>query len=161
MSGRARPAQCSSPARSGWGAAIAFASVPDSNGIMHAWFRGRRPGAAPAPRRCPNVRVIDTNSVAACDAASEKALTISGQPGPQGLQGPQGIQGPPGEKGTVEVPGPDPTAGLASLTFAGGRTRAGLGGTTVQFDVLSVGYRVSGSAGHAAGYQTKNSPPPW
>ena len=146
MTGRVKAGAMFAAGVLGAGAAIAFASVPDSNGDRARLLPGRSRGGT-VPASGPNVRVIDTNSAQTCDAASERAFTISGQPGPQGIQGVQGIQGPPGEKGTLEVPGPDPTAGFASLTFAGGRTRAGLGGTTVQFDVLSVGYRIVATPG--------------
>src|SRR6478735_7613775 len=108
MTGRVKAGAMFAAGVLGAGAAIAFASVPDSNGVVHACYQ-LAPGGGTVPASGPNVRVIDTNSAQTCDAASERAFTISGQPGPQGLQGPQGIQGPPGEKGTVEVPGPDPT----------------------------------------------------
>jgi type VI protein secretion system component Hcp len=137
----------------GVGAAIAIASVPDSNGITHACFQTDPASGQPAPS--PNVRVIDTASQSC--VSTEKAFTIGGQPGPQGIQGPPG---PPGTSTITTVDAPPENAGHAALTFAGGRARSGLGGTTLQFDVLSVGYGVTGPAAHGSGYTTKGSPPP-
>ena len=71
----------------GLGAAIAIASVPDSNGITHACVHTDAASGLPAPS--PNVRVIDSDSQN-CTNGSEKAVTLGGQPGPPGDPGDPG-----------------------------------------------------------------------
>ncbi len=69
--------------------AVALATIPDSNGVIHACYK--KSGGA--------LRVID-NSVTNC-AGSETSLNWNVQ-GAQGIQGPagqQGEQGPPGISG--------------------------------------------------------------
>jgi len=144
----------------GAGAAIAIASVPDGNGVIHACYQVAVGGGTVPSGNLGNVRIIDSSSQS-CDAASEHSLTFN-QQGPPGSAGSSGAQGPPGPPGTstiTAVDAPPENAGHAALTFSGGRTRA-LGGTTLQFDVLSIGYGVTGPAAHGSGYATKSSPPP-
>ena len=142
----------------GIGTAIAIAAVPDGAGTFHACYTSAV-GAGTIPASGANIRLIDPSAGQQCDPASnEHAFTFDqqGQPGPQGQQGPQG---PSGTSTITTVDAPPENAGHAALTFSGGRTRA-LGGTTLQFDVLSIGYGVTGPAAHGSGYTTKGSPPP-
>jgi type VI protein secretion system component Hcp len=138
----------------GAGAAIAIASVPDGSGVIHACYQVAAGGGTVPSGNAGNVRIIDSSSQS-CDAASERSLTFN----QQGPQGEPGQQGPPGTSTITTVDTPPENAGHAAITFAGGRTRA-LGGTTLQLDVLSIGYGVTGPAAHGSGYTTKNSPPP-
>jgi len=144
----------------GVGAAIAIASVPDGTGVIHACYQVAAGGGTEPSANPGNVRIIDSGSQN-CDAASERSLTWN-QQGPQGSPGSPGIQGPPGAQGTLTavVAPPVPDAGHAKLTFSGGRTRSGLAGTTLEFDVLSIGFGVTGPGAKGSGYTTKGSPPP-
>jgi hypothetical protein len=145
----------------GAGAAIAIGSVPDGDGTFHACYTGAV-GGGTIPANGANIRLIDPSAGQSCEPASnEHAFTFSAQ-GPQGIQGAQGLQGPPGPPGadgtgTLDQP---QSAGHVALKFPGGRTRSGLAGTTLQLDVLSIGYGVTGPAAKGAGYVTKSSPPP-
>jgi hypothetical protein len=90
----------------GVGGGYAIASVPDSNGVIHACVTKQVGSGLPATGG-PNVRIIDSDAGPAagqaCDAASEFPLNWNqaGSPGPQGPAGPQGPQGPPGADGTT------------------------------------------------------------
>jgi len=64
------------------GAGIAYASVPDSNGVIHGCYATKD----------GSLRVIDTGSGGACDAKKETPLTWS-QKGPTGARGPTGPAG--------------------------------------------------------------------
>ena len=69
---------------------IAYASIPDSNGVIHGCYK--TVGGS--------LRVIDNDAGATCNGA-ETPLNWSqtGPQGPQGEQGPTGEQGPQGEQG--------------------------------------------------------------
>jgi type VI protein secretion system component Hcp len=141
----------------GVGAAIAIAAVPDGGGVFHACYTSAV-GGGTIPASGANIRLIDPGAGQQCDPASnEHAFTFNqqGQPGAQGLPG---EQGPPGTS-TITTVGTPENAGHAALTFAGGRTRS-LNGTTLQLDVLSVGYGVTGPGAKGSGYATKGSPAP-
>ena len=67
-----------------WAVSIVYASIPDSNGVIHACYDGGN----------GTLRVIDAEAGAAC-RPQEVALSWN-QRGPQGPQGPQGPEGPRG-----------------------------------------------------------------
>lgn len=119
-------------------AGIAYASIPDSNGLIHGCYNT---GSNPSGQ----LRVVDTGKGATC-SKNEQALTWN-QTGPQGPQGPQGAKG---EKGDPGAPGPTYNAGTGLAldgstntfgiqstfqlpqTCSGGQTpffRVGLGGS--------------------------------
>ena len=75
---------------------IAYASIPDGNGVIHGCFKTSN----------GSLRLIDAPSVQ-CDPKNETAISwnqtgpvgAAGQPGPAGPQGPSGPQGPAGPAG--------------------------------------------------------------
>jgi type VI secretion system Hcp family effector len=164
MTGRMKAGTALAAAVIGSGAAIGIASVPDGNGVVHACYEVA-PGGTTVPSGSPgNVRVIDPGAAQTCDAASEHAFTIGGQPGPQGppgMQGPPGPQGPPGTAATVEVAPQEATAGQGTLNVRTRATRSALAiAGSISFPVLSVGYGVSGPGAKTSGYVTRAAPPP-
>jgi hypothetical protein len=93
------------------GATVAYASIPDSNGVIHACYHVNGQGVVDGGS---NLRVIDASSSNKDGRACKKdeiALEFN-QTGPQGLQGPQGAQGaqgpqgPQGAQGQQGAPGP-------------------------------------------------------
>ena len=98
----------------GLGGALAIASVPDSNGVIHACVK-KQVGSNLPDSSGPNVRIIDTAADPASGAqsctASEFPLDWNqagapGPAGPAGATGPQGPAGPPGADGTSTVTTP-------------------------------------------------------
>ena len=87
----------------GAAAGIAYASIPDSNGIIHLCVKDDG-----------NVRAVDPSSTKKDQQAckkDERAVDIhqngaTGPPGPQGAVGPQGPPGPQGAKGDPGSQGP-------------------------------------------------------
>jgi hypothetical protein len=78
---------------------IAYATVPDSNGAIHACYHVNGQGSVDASG---TLRVIDpssTNKDGSACKHDEKALDFS-QTGPTGAQGSQGPQGPQGPSGS-------------------------------------------------------------
>jgi Type VI secretion system effector, Hcp len=147
MTGRVKAGAAIAAAALGSGAAIGIASVPDGNGVVHACYEVA-PGGGTLPASGPNVRVIDSPAQS-CDAASEHAFTLGGQPGPQGPQGIEGPQGPPGPAGASGTVESTDSAGHASVfPRAAGRTRAA---TALQFDVLAVQVGVTHGGGAIGG----------
>jgi len=78
---------------------IAYASIPDSSGVIHGCYK----------KSGGTLRVID-DAVSQCDK-SEIAVSWN-QTGPEGLQGPAGPQGPEGPQG------PPGSSGSRQLTVA-------------------------------------------
>jgi hypothetical protein len=77
---------------------IAYATIPDSSGVIHACYHVNAQGTVDASGA---LRVIDpssTNKDGSACKHDEKALDFN-QTGPQGAQGPQGPQGPQGSTG--------------------------------------------------------------
>jgi hypothetical protein len=68
---------------------IAYASIPDSNGVVHGCFKTSN----------GSLRVIDSPTVQ-CDPRNETAISWN-QNGPQGPAGPQGPEGPAGPAGSA------------------------------------------------------------
>jgi type VI protein secretion system component Hcp len=105
----------------GGGAAIAVASVPDSNGVIHACY-AVNPGSTLPSTAGPNLRIIDPNAGPgqACSTATpagaigaiERPLDWN-QTGPTGPQGLPGMPGTPGKTQTV--------VGGQTLTLSGGQ----------------------------------------
>jgi type VI secretion system secreted protein Hcp len=97
----------------GGGAALAVASVPDSNGVIHACYSIDSNGAPVATVGQPNLRIIDPSQGQQCDNT-----TGSDGQRPQEAAvswnrfGPRGPQGPPGKSVTV--------VGGNTLTLPGG-----------------------------------------
>jgi hypothetical protein len=81
----------------GVGASVAYAAVPDSNGVIRACYRTSQGDIG-------RLRIIDTAKKQACKAY-ESNLTWNhtgpqGPSGPSGPSGPQGASGPQGPSGT-------------------------------------------------------------
>ncbi len=100
----------------GGGAALAVASVPDGNGVIHACVTLQAGSTLPATTP-GNIRVIDAptqacNTAPAGGPPPERELTWN-QTGPQGPPGTPGAPGPPGKSVTV--------AGGHTLTLGGGQ----------------------------------------
>lgn len=76
---------------------IAFASIPDSNGVIHGCYK----------KSGGTLRVID-DSTNPCDSRAEIPIqwNQTGPQGPQGIQGPVGPQGPIGPQGPTGPEGP-------------------------------------------------------
>ena len=74
------------------GASVAYASVPDGNGVIHACYRAKSGGS---------VRIIDLDKGQTC-RSYEKGVTWNrtGPPGPPGASGPQGSKGDKGDPWT-------------------------------------------------------------
>ena len=81
---------------------IAYASIPDSNGVIHGCYK----------KSGGTLRIID-DGVSQCDKG-EIAVSWN-QTGPQGLQGLQGPAGPQGPEGPQGPPG---SGGSRQLTIA-------------------------------------------
>lgn len=81
---------------------IAYASIPDSNGVIHGCYK----------KNGGTLRVVD-NATDQCDK-SELAVDWN-QTGPQGLQG---LQGPAGPQGPEGPQGPSGSAGSRQLTVS-------------------------------------------
>jgi hypothetical protein len=97
---------------------IAYATVPDSGGVIHTCFKqidATKLGGA-------SLSVVDSESGATCKVG-ETALTFDqqGPPGPQGLQGDPGT---PGAQGPQGDPGPSDaySARQGSVTLTDART---------------------------------------
>ena len=82
-------------------AGIAYASIPDSGGVIHGCYANKD----------GNLRVIDTGSGGACDAKKETPLNWN-------QKGPTGARGPTGPTGTSH--GYYSYGGLLSFTVLGG-----------------------------------------
>jgi hypothetical protein len=107
----------------GGGAALAVASVPDSNGVIHACYELAKPGSTIPSATGANLRIIDSDAGETCSTGGpaggptggpEATLNFnqSGPPGPAGAQGATGGRGPAGARGPA---GP-------TLTVDGGST---------------------------------------
>ena len=133
----------------GAGAAIAIASVPDGSGVVPrvlprrasaaGRFRAavRRERAAHRSERGQQLRT----------AVERARVHVQRSRAPPGSAGPAG----PRRARPARARSPRSTrrrddAGQAALNVRGAAARARLGGTTLQFDVLSVGYGVTGPA---------------
>jgi hypothetical protein len=89
----------------GAGAGIAYATIPDSGGVIHVCFKPsdaiKAGGAALA--------VVDSEGGATCKEG-DTALPLN-QQGPPGPQGPQGVPGPEGPQGPAGSQGPPGSTG--------------------------------------------------
>ncbi|MGZ4173688.1 MAG: type VI secretion system tube protein Hcp [Solirubrobacteraceae bacterium] len=96
----------------GGGAALAVASVPDGNGVVHACYEVS-PGSTVPVTTPGNVRIIDTAAGQSCGLSLPSGGTVpersvswnvtgpAGTPGLTGATGPTGPPGPPGQTLTV------------------------------------------------------------
>lgn len=86
------------------GGVSAYASIPDSGGVIHGCYQTGT-GA---------LRVVDSNVGQTCKA-NEQGLNWNqtGPQGPQGPQGLQGVQGPEGQQGPAGLAGPQGPQGPA------------------------------------------------
>lgn len=80
------------------GSIIIWASVPDSNGVIHGCYKNEQGG----------LRIIDTANE---QCSSNETLLSWNQTGPQGPQGIQGPAGPQGEPGPQGPQGPEGATG--------------------------------------------------
>jgi type VI secretion system (T6SS) effector Hcp len=159
----------------GAGAAIAVASVPDSNGVIHACVEE----TGTVPITGPNVRIIDPNAKQTCTstpgaAGTEQAISWN-TTGPQGPAGAPGAAGPPGPEGqtltingetftisginrtgTIENTTPPPLLGNPGGHAVGALT-LGSGQRALAFNVLAWGVGQQGTAqGSGAGARRKH-----
>jgi hypothetical protein len=101
------------------GVGAAFASIPDSNGVIHGCDAKASGNTTPG-----TLRVIDTGLGQSC-GLNEVALNwnqqgVKGATGPQGPKGPTGAQGIPGQKGPSGPEGPTGPSGTShGYTFNG------------------------------------------
>jgi hypothetical protein len=79
----------------GLGAGIAYASIPDGSGVIHACYQ------SPPPTHGANLQVIDTGAGGSCSGGMT-ALTWN-QTGPQGPTGATGATGPAGPQATSVI----------------------------------------------------------
>jgi len=91
--------------------AVAFASIPDGNGVIHTCY-GKSGGS---------LRVIDATNTSC--GSNELSLNFN-QQGPAGAQGPVGPQGPKGDTGATGATGPSGPTGPKGETGATGATGA-------------------------------------
>lgn len=112
----------------GGGAALAVASVPDSNGQIHVCYTVQS-GTTNVPDLIQgNLSVIDPSDNQTCAAIKsqsgvpdqEVTFDQTGIEGPTGPQGVPGVQGTPGLKGNPGLQGPIGLQGLAGATGATG-----------------------------------------
>jgi hypothetical protein len=90
-------------------AGIAYATIPDSSGVIHGCYAKASGGTPPG-----TLRVVDTGLGQSC-GLNEVALSwnqqgVKGATGPQGPKGPTGSQGPPGGQGPKGPTGPSGTS---------------------------------------------------
>jgi len=83
---------------------IGYASIPDSNGVIHGCYK----------KSGGTLRVID-DATSQCDARAEIPImwNQTGPQGPAGPQGIQGLQGPAGPQGMTGPQGPEGPEGPA------------------------------------------------
>ena len=100
-------------------AGIAYASIPDSSGVIHGCYAKTSGGTTPG-----TLRVIDTGLGQSC-GLNEVALSwnqqgVKGATGPEGPTGATGAQGVPGQKGPSGPQGPTGPSGTShGYTFNG------------------------------------------
>jgi type VI protein secretion system component Hcp len=106
----------------GAGAAVAVASVPSSDGVIHACVDvTTAPGGTTVPRLgAPNLTIIDSNAGQTCIPAkggipnqTEISWSVTGPQGPPGVTGPQGPDGVVGKTGATGATGATGNAGPA------------------------------------------------
>jgi type VI secretion system secreted protein Hcp len=160
----------------GGGAALAVASVPDGNGVIHACVTTDAANGLPAPG--PNVRIIDSahqacNTLAGGPSPQEATLNwnVTGPPGPpgqNGQNGQNGTQGPPGTSGktntitagntitiggTVITVGTPQTITIAATPFTGrnSATLTLIGDVSLTTDILGLSYGATAPGTHTGG----------
>ncbi len=139
------------------GAGVAYASIPDSSGVIHACYHVNGQGAVEGGS---TLRVIDPTSSNKEGRACKKdeASLDFNQTGPQGAQGPQGPQGPQGQQGPQGpqgAAGKDGKDGVSGYHIAQAFETVGGSGTTATLDascgpgdsVLGGGYEIDSGSG--------------
>jgi type VI secretion system secreted protein Hcp len=121
----------------GGGAALAVASVPDSNGVIHACYGVMTTNGATIPATGANLRIIDPAAGQTCntvnsDGVGESSISWN-------RSGPRGPKGSPGRSVTV--------AGGNTLTLAGGAvvTVGSSSGLTINTPTLTPSSKVVGT----------------
>ena len=131
---RARRIIVCAVALSAAGAGIAYATIPDSAGVIHGCYQ----------KDVGTLRVIDPSTGDTC-RASESPISWS-QTGPAGPQGPQGLPGTPGQNGTPGKNGKDGVSPTVAQ-LAPGDTHCGSGGAAITDAAGSTAYVCNGSNG--------------
>jgi len=116
------------------GAGVAYATIPDSNGVIHACY------AKPSGNTVPpgTLRVIDTGLGQSC-GLNETALSWN-QQGVRGATGPQGPKGATGTQGSQGVQGPAGPSGPSGTSHGWGHATGGIALDTLGYkQVDSIG----------------------
>jgi hypothetical protein len=121
----------------GGAAAIAVASVPGSDGVIHGCYPISVTGGTTKPTATATLRIIDPSANQTCATTTavgggpptEAALDWNAA-GPQGPAGPAGPAGVPGQIGATGAPGKTGAAGPA-ITIAEGHTFTIAGGQVI------------------------------
>ena len=141
----------------GGAAAVAVASVPDGNGVIHACYSATASNGVPVTTGGANLTVIDPSAGQACATTSAAGAPVAqraiswNQTGPAGAAGPQGMPGPQGQPGPQGPQGPVSTVAAGhTLTISGGQviTVENSSGVTIQPPPLG---RVLGAASFGNG----------
>ncbi|HST25385.1 MAG TPA: hypothetical protein VLJ76_05305 [Gaiellaceae bacterium] len=103
-------------------ASIAYATIPDTAGVIHGCYAKASGGTTPG-----TLRVIDTGLGQSC-GLNEVGLNwnqqgVKGATGPQGPKGPTGAQGAPGPSGP---PGPKGPTGPSGTSHGYGHATGGI-----------------------------------
>jgi type VI secretion system secreted protein Hcp len=129
----------------GGATAVAVASVPDSNGVIHACYQVDKAGSTVPATSTGNLRIIDPsagqtcNTVSASGAPGTEATIAWNQTGPPGPEGPAGPQGPAGKSVTI--------AGGNTLTIGGSVVTVGApSGVTISVPAVGPNSRAIGTA---------------
>ena len=119
---------------------IAYASIPDSNGVVHACYQ----------KNSGSVHVIGTNPTVGGGACGSNELALdwnqTGPSGPSGPEGGSGQSGPSGPSGVLgrEVVSNDETHGFGTYLMEAecptGKVAVGGGGFTQAFSGNNIGF---------------------
>lgn len=85
---------------------VAFATIPSSNGVIHACYM--KSGGA--------LSVVDASVTTCSKSQTELDWNVQGPAGPQGPQGPAGVEGPAGPVGPQGLQGVQGPAGPSGLS---------------------------------------------
>jgi hypothetical protein len=137
-------------------AGLAYASIPDSNGVIHGCYAKASGGTSPGA-----LRVIDTGVGQSC-GLNEVPLNWNqqGVKGATGPKGPTGVTGPQGVQGTQGQQGPKGPTGASGTSHGWGHATGGIALDSAGFNQvdsvanLPFGHYmvwVSGSVGNGGG----------
>ena len=102
------------------GAGIAYATIPDSGGVIHGCYTK----ASNSTQPIGSLRVVDTGLGQSC-GLNEVALNWN-QQGPKGATGPPGPAGPTGSQGPSGSPGPKGPTGPSGTSHGYGHATGGI-----------------------------------